>query len=202
MQACGVSRSFERVSQQRVPHLGNIFGRGATSRAAVCLIRWVVFEVLPVPVSTGGYQVVGAACRLISCGVTFRILSMEVQASADSHGGVWALLWMASGLTAVLIGNIAREWLFGVCSSLATFTGHSFQREGVTLSGRAFLEVHYPAMTWVRCESKADEFSCEWTEATGRCNRIDLQLRANGGGNAAILRPEIRVTTAPRITAR
>jgi hypothetical protein len=201
MQACGVSGSIEGVLLRRARNQSTMSILRAVSRAVICLVRWITFEVLPVPMSTRGYLVVGAACRLVSCGVAFRILSVELQTSAVSHGGELALLWAASGLTALLIGNIAREWLFGVCLSIATFAGHVFHREGVTLSGRAFLEVHYPAMTWVRCEFEADEFSCEWTEPTGRCNRIDIPLRANSAGNAEKLRPEIRVTTAPRIVS-
>jgi hypothetical protein len=102
-------------------------------------------------------------------------------------------------LTAVLIGNIAREWMFGVCTSVATLMGRAFYRAGVTIGGRTFLEIHYPTMTWLRCECGADGFSCEWTEPTGRCNRVDVRFRANYGRNLKKECPVIQVTTAPRL---
>ena len=161
----------------------------AGSRAVNALMRWLVFEVLPLPMSTTGYDVVAVACRLIACGISLGILSVALQASAMAHGKALALLWAASALTALLIGNIVREFMFTVCASVVTWMGRVFHRRGVTLGGRTFLEIHDPTMTWVRCECGPDEFSCEWTEPSGRCNRVDVQLHAN----------RIRVTTAPRI---
>jgi hypothetical protein len=120
---------------------------------------------------------------------------------ATSHGEALALLWAVSALTAVLIGNIARELMFVLCSSVAAFRGHAFHRDGVTIGGRTFREIQYPTMTWVRCECGTDEFSCEWTEPTGRCNRVDVQLRANSDQNLEDLRPVIRMITAPRMTS-
>jgi hypothetical protein len=149
--------------------------------------------------STRGCHVVGVACRLAGCGVSLAILAVALQASAGSHGEVLVLLWAGSAVTAVLIGNIAREWMFGVCTSVATLMGHAFHRAGVTLGGRTFLESHYPTMTWVRCECGADEFSYEWTEPTGRCSRVEVQFRANCGRDVEKWRPVIRVITAPRI---
>jgi hypothetical protein len=171
----------------------------AGALAVIGFVRWVVFEVLPLPMSTRAYHVVGVVCRLVGCGVSFGVLTVELQASAGSHGDVLALLWASSALTAVLIGNIAREWMFWVCTSVANFMGHAFHRVGVTLGGRTFLEIYYPTMTWVRCECGAGEFSYEWTEPTGRCNRVDVQFRASSGRNVEKWRPAIRVTTAPRI---
>jgi hypothetical protein len=160
------------------------------SSAVICLVRWVVFEVLPLPIRTTGYPVVGVACRLAGCAVSLGILAVALQASARAHGKVLVLLWAGSALTALLIGNIAREWMFGLCTSVANLMGHAFHRAGVTLGGRAFRETHYPTMTWVRCECGADEFSYEWTEPTGRCSRVEVQFHG---------RPQIRVITAPRI---
>jgi hypothetical protein len=84
---------------------------------------------------------------------------------------------------------------------MANLMGRAFHRDGVTLAGRTFLEIHYPTMTWVRCECGADGFSYEWTEPTGRCNRVDVQFRAIYGRNVEKWRPVIRVITAPRINS-
>src|ERR1700722_6932713 len=54
----------------------------AGNLAVICLVRWVVFEVLPLPMSTTGYPVVGVACRLAGCGVSLGILAVALQASA------------------------------------------------------------------------------------------------------------------------
>ncbi len=161
--------------------------RTVTQRGIYC-IRWAVCEFLPLPWSSGSSQIVSMACRLVGCAAALGILSVELEASAGSHGAVLAMLWAGSAVTAVLIGNVAREWTFAFCSSVATWMGHAFHRKGFTLDGLSFLEIHYPSMTWVRCEYAADELSCEWTEPTGRCNRIEVLLRP----------PAIRILTAPR----
>lgn len=57
---------------------------------------------------------------------------------------------------ALLIGNIAREWTFALCSGVATACGYKFQTKGITRGGRMFLEIHYPKGTWLRCECGAD----------------------------------------------
>ena len=170
----------------------------AGSWPVICLMRWVVFEVLPLPMGTGSFQIIALACRLVGCGASFGILLVQLQASATAHGGVLALLWSGAALTAVLIGNVAREVMFGGCSLVANWMGHAFQRDGVTLGGRTFREIHYPTMTWARWERGADDFSYEWTEPTGRCSRVDVQFRANAGRYVAQRQPVIRVTTAPR----
>jgi hypothetical protein len=200
-EAHGVSRSTGCASQRGACNLTSMSILCAASRAVMCLVRWVVLEVLPLPMSTRGSDVVGAACRLVGCGVSLGILSVELRASATLHGEALALLWAGSGLTAVLIGNIARELMFVLCSSVATWMGHAFHRDGVTLGGRTFLEIHYPAMTWVRCECGADEFSYEWTEPSGRCNRVDVQFHQSSGQHVEEPRAVIRMTTAPRMTS-
>ena len=198
-EACGDTGSIEDASQRgaRNQKYRSIFRAG--SRAVTCLVRWALFEVLPLPLSKRGYRVMGVACRLVACGVSVGILSVELRASATSHGEKLALLWAVSALTAVLIGNIIRELMFGICSSVVTFLGHAFYRDGVTLGGRTFVEIHYPTMTWARCECGADEISYEWTEPTGRCSRIDIQLRPNSSHNVDITQRVIRITTAPRL---
>ena len=98
IEACGASRSTEGAQPDMT-----ILRAG--SWAVICLLRWVVFEVLPLPKSTRGYHVVGATCRLVGCGVSFGILSVALQARATSHGEVLALLWAASALTALLISG-------------------------------------------------------------------------------------------------
>lgn len=172
------------------------------SWAISCLVRWVVFEVLPLPLSTVGHRGVGIACRFVGCAVSIAVLSVALQASAGSHGELLALLWAGAALTALFIGNVAREWTFAICTALATWTGHAFRRDGVTLGGRAFLELHYPRSTRIRCECADDEFSYEWTEPTGRCSRIDVRLRPSRGRNMQRQRPVVRLTTAPRLPAR
>lgn len=167
----------------------------------IYLVQWMVFEVLPLPVITRRFQVVGAACRLVGCLVSVGVMSVELRASETSNREVLALLWAVSALTALLIGNVAREWMFEICSSVANLLGDAFHRAGVTLGGRTFLEVHYPTKTWARWECGADEFSYEWTEPTGRCNRVEVQFRASPGQNLEESGPVIRVITAPRATS-
>lgn len=198
VQSCGVGRSIAEGRQRAAAKRWHMSVIRAGSWTVLCLVRWFVFEVLPLPIGTRGSAVVATACRLLSCAVSIGVLSVALQASAISHGEVLVLLWVGSALTAVLIGNVARELLFSVCSSMANSMGHAFRRDGITLGGRAFLETHYPTKTWARWESGAGEFSCEWTEPTGRCNRVEVEFHSIPGQNAEKLRPVIRVITAPR----
>ena len=199
--APGMMGSKASASQKRACNQSYKSVLRAGHWAVLCLMRWVVFEVLPLPMSARRSNIVGAACRLVGCAVSIGILSVELQASATAHGALLALLWVFSTLTAVLIGNIAREATFTLCLSAANLMGRAFHREGVTLSGRIFREIHYPTMTWARWESGVHEFSYEWTEATGRCNRIEVKHPASPGQTVESLRPLIRVITAPRMTS-
>jgi hypothetical protein len=85
-----------------------------------------------------------------------------------------------SALIAVLLGNIVRECAFEVCSALTTYSGRAFFREGITVAGVKFEEVHYPGGTWFRCESGSEVVTCEWTEPDGRCSQIKIRAGAEG----------------------
>jgi hypothetical protein len=153
---------------------------------AVCLgvirlLRWIAFEFLPLRVGAGGFPGLATVCRLAGCGVALGILSVELRGSATSGAATLILFWTGSALTAVLIGNCAREWTFELCSRLVTLSGHTFCRTGVTLGGRAFLEVHYPRGTWLRCEFGAADSVYEWTDRNGRCKRLEIQPRLDSG---------------------
>ena len=162
------------------------------------MIGWLLFEFLPLRAEEPSiFGVVGTACRLIGCGVALGILTTELQASTGCHGAELLVLRGGSALTALFIGNFAREWAFAFCAALANFFGRTFRRAGTTLDGRTFLEIHYPKGTWLRCEYSRTQLSYEWTEPNGRCNRLEARFRAVGNRNTPILQPSIRFYAAP-----
>lgn len=170
----------------------------AVSLGVIRLLRWIAFEFLPLRVGAMGFPALATVCRLAGCGVALGILSVELRGSATSGAVMLILVWTGSALTAVLIGNCAREWTFELCSRLVTLSGHTFCRTGVTLGGRAFLEVHYPRGTWLRCEFGAAGSVYEWTDENGRCNRLETRLRLDASQGAYTSWPMIRLITAPQ----
>jgi hypothetical protein len=171
-------------------HSGKHFMRvlRAISLGVIRLLTWIAFEFLPLHVGPTGFRALATICRLAGCGVALGILSVELRGSVSSGAVMLVLVWVGSALTAVLIGNFTKEWTFELCSRLVTLSGRMFFRTGVTLGGRAFLEVHYPRGTWLRCEFGAAVSVYEWTDPNGRCNRLETKppltlarVRTHGG---------------------
>jgi hypothetical protein len=171
----------------------------AVSLGVIRLLRWIAFEFLPLRLGAIGFRALATVCRLVGCGVALGILSVELRASATPGVAMLVLVWVASALTAVLIGNFAREWTFELGSRLVTSSGHTFCRTGVTLGGRAFLEIHYPGGTWLRCEFGPADSVYEWTDPNGRCNRLETRPRLNTDQSPYASSPMIRVITAPAL---
>jgi hypothetical protein len=170
----------------------------AISLALIRLLTWIAFEFLPLRAEASAFRVLGTVCRLAGCGVALGILSVELRESVTTRGAMLVLVWAVSAPTAVLIGNFAKEWTFELCSRLVTLSGRTFFRTGVTLGGRAFLEVHYPRGIWLRCEFGPAGSVYEWNDANGCCNRLETEPCPDAGQSAYTLWPVIRVNKVPR----
>jgi hypothetical protein len=87
-------------------------------------------------------------------------------------------------LTAVLFGNIAKEFAFDLCARLILWSGRSFVRNGLTVGGKTFSEIQFRDGTWVRSETGSTGTFCEWRQQDGRCNRFEVRSIARGGRDA------------------
>jgi hypothetical protein len=77
-------------------------------------------------------------------------------------------------LTAILFGNVAKEFAFELCARLVNWSGRSFVRNGLTLGGNTYCEIQFSDGTWMRSEMGPAGTFYEWTEPDGRCSRIAL----------------------------
>jgi hypothetical protein len=158
-------------------------GHAALARCGVLVrlghaARWFVHEALPFPVRPAASSLVAAGCRGVGCCAMATILYVELRNGVAPSALLAITHLSVSALTAVLLGNIVRECAFSVCSALTTCSGHAFFREGITLGGVKFEEVHYPGGTWLRCESGLGIVTCEWTEPDGSCRRTEIRAEA------------------------
>jgi hypothetical protein len=80
-----------------------------------------------------------------------------------------------AGLTAILLGNVAKEFAFDLYARFVMWSGRSFVRKGKTLGGNDYYEIQFNDGTWMRCEMSSAGTVCEWTESDGRCKRIAVQ---------------------------
>lgn len=72
-------------------------------------------------------------------------------------------------LTAILLGNVTKEFAFDVFARLTLWSGRTFVRGGLTASGKTFWEVQFKDGTWMRCETESTQSIC------GRCNRLEVR---------------------------
>ena len=160
-------------------------GYGAVARCAVLVrlghaARWFVHEALPFAVHPPASSLIAAGCRGVGCCAMATVLYVELRNGLAPSAPLAVAQLAMSALIAVLLGNIVRECAFEVCSALTTYSGRAFFREGITVAGARFEEVHYPGGTWFRCESGSEVVTCEWTEPDGRCSQIEIRAEAEG----------------------
>ena len=91
----GVGQSSERAAQACVHDPVRSAMLQFALRPVMYFLRWLGFEVLPLPLSTRGFDAVGTACRLVGCAVSIAIMLVQLQASATTHGDLRTLLWTA-----------------------------------------------------------------------------------------------------------
>lgn len=160
------------------------------ARCAWLTAQWLAHEFLAIsPPALTVSNLASGGCRLLGCAVTLLVTHVELR------GGVMTGLLVAvaqlalEAITAILIGNIAKECAFALCEAIVTASGRTFSRTGVTLSGGAFSETHYPNGTWLRCESGDSGTVCDWTDSLGGCNRVEIRRDAS-------LHESLRLSTA------
>jgi len=146
--------------------------------AAFHALKWFVHEFLLLTIRPAAGSRLATLCRVTGCLVIVASLRAELQDGLLPSTAAAAIQLGAAGLTAILLGNVAKEFAFDLAARLTTWRGHAFVRSGITVAGNPFWETQFRDGTWVRCETEAARVICEWTEADGRCNRLEVRAIA------------------------
>lgn len=119
-------------------------------------------------------SILGCMCRLT--GLAFAVLVLSVSLSRGLVASTpLAVLQVGSAmLLAVLIGNVAKEFAFGLAEWLVTACGRPFVRHRTTFTGRLVSEVWLPGGIWVCWETWRSGAALTWTEGDGSCTGIEL----------------------------
>jgi len=146
--------------------------------AAFHALKWFVHEFLLLTIRPAAGSRLAALCRVIGCLVVVVSLRAELQDGLLPGNVAAATQLGAAGLTAILFGNVAKEFAFDLAARLTNWRGHAFVRNGLTVGGNPYWQTQFRDGTWMRCETEAARMICEWTEADGRCNRLEVQAIA------------------------
>lgn len=143
--------------------------------AAFRALEWFVYEFLLLTIRPAAGSRFASLCRVIGCAVIVASLRVELRDGLlPNTTGAVTQLGLAV-LTAILLGNIAKEFAFDLCARLTMWSGRAFVRNGFTVGGRRFWEIQFRDGTWMRCETESSQEICEWTKPDGRCNRLDVR---------------------------
>lgn len=169
-------------------------------RAGLHALKWFVHEFVRLTIRpTAGSQLANL-CRIIGCVVTVVSLRVALRDGLLPNTTHAAIQLGFAGLTAILFGNVAKEFAFDLAARVTMCWGHAFIRNGLTVGGKSFWDIQFRDGTWMRCEKKYRQAICEWTEPDGRCNR--LELRAHDPKEAPPSFVKIRTkqaTESPRV---
>jgi hypothetical protein len=139
------------------------------------VLKWFVHEFLLLTVRPAAGSRLASLCRFIGCAAILASLRVELRDGLlPSTTGAAIQLGIAV-LTAILLGNVAKEFTFDLFARLTLCSGRAFVRSGLTASGKTFWEVQFRDGTWMRCETESTQAICEWTERDGQCNRIEVR---------------------------
>jgi len=138
-------------------------------------LKWFVHEFLLPTIRPATGSRLANLCRVIGCFVIVASLRVELQDGLLLNTTAAVIQLGAAGLTAILLGNVAKEFAFDLAARFTLWCGRAFVRNGLTVSGKMFWEIQFKDGTWMRCESERTQAICEWTEPAGRCNRLELR---------------------------
>ena len=155
--------------------------RSHLTAGVVDALHWFVHEFLLFGIRPATGSRLASLCRLLGCLVLVVILRLELRNGLLPDTTAAIIQLGVAVLTALLVANIAKEFSFDVCARLTMWSGCAFVRKGLTVGGTTFWEIQFRDGTWMRYEMRSTGTSCEWTDADGRCNRVDLQSTYDGG---------------------
>jgi len=141
-------------------------------------LRWFVYEFLLLTILPAAGSRLAGLCRVTGCIVIVASLRAELQSGLVAGTAGAVIQVGVAGLTAILFGNVAKEFAFDLFARLTLWRGHAFVRDGVTMSGNSFREIQVRDGTWTRWVREATQATCEWTETDGRCRRLEIRAIA------------------------
>jgi len=143
-------------------------------------LKWFIHEFLLLAVRPPAGSRLTSLCRVTGCLVIVLSLRLELRAGLLASTMAALIQLGVAGLTAILIGNVAKEFAFDLCARFIVWSGRAFLRTGLFMNGRSFWEIQFRDGTWMRGETASTGTSCEWTEPDGRCNRFEVRTIARG----------------------
>jgi hypothetical protein len=141
-------------------------------------LKWFVHEFLLLTVRPAAGSRLASLCRVLGCVVIVVSLRVELRDGLLPNTIGAAIQLGLAGLMAVLYGNVVKEFAFDLIARFTLWSGRTFVRNGLTASGKKFLEIQFRDGTWMRCEAESTRAIYEWTEPDGRCNRIEVRSTA------------------------
>ena len=148
------------------------------ARAGFQALKWFVHEFLLLTIRPATGSQLANLSRVIGCVVIVASLRVELRDGLLPNTTDAAIQLGVAGLTAILFGNVAKEFAFDLAARFTMWWSGAFMRNGLTVGGKTFWEIQFRDGTWMRCETKYRQAICEWTEADGRCNRLELRSSA------------------------
>jgi hypothetical protein len=145
---------------------------------ALHVLKWFVHEFVLLPIRPAAGSELAWLCRVVGCLVIVVSLRAELQEGLLPNTLAALIQFGLAAITAILFGNVAKEFAFDLCARCVMWSGRTFVRNGLTVSGKSFWEVQFRDGTWLRCETGVASMFCEWTEPDGRCTRLELRLIA------------------------
>ena len=137
-------------------------------------LRWFVHEFFLLAVRPPAGSRLTSLCRVTGCLVIVLCLCVELRDGLLPSVPAAVIQLGAAGLTAILIGNVAKEFALDLCARFMVWSRRPFVRTGLTVRGTKFWEIQFRDGTWVRGETAATGTCCEWMEPDGRCNRFEI----------------------------
>jgi hypothetical protein len=143
-------------------------------------LKWFVHEFFLLSLRPAAGSRLTSLCRITGCVVIVLSLHAELRNGLLPSTPAALIQVCVAVLTAVLLGNVAKEFAFDLCARLILWSGQSFVRSGLTVGGKTFWETQLRDGRWVRSEAGPTQTSCEWTQLDGRCNRFEVRSIARG----------------------
>ncbi|HVN45297.1 MAG TPA: hypothetical protein VMT66_08585 [Steroidobacteraceae bacterium] len=148
-----------------------------TDLASVALhaLKWFVHEFLLLTIRPTASSRFANLCRVAGCVVIVASLRVELQDGLLPNTPATIIQLGIAGLTAILLGNVAKEFAFDLSARFTMWRGQPFVRNGLTVGGTTFWEIQFTDGTWMRFEKESTQTICEWTAPDGRCNRLEVR---------------------------
>lgn len=137
-------------------------------------LKWFVREFLVLTLGPAAGSRLANVCRVAGCVVIVASLRVTLRNGLLPNTAAAVIQLGAAGLTAILFGNVAKEFAFDLAARFTLWRGRAFVRRGVTVGGRTFWEIQFRGGTWMRCETDLTRATCEWLDPDGRCKRLEL----------------------------